>query len=402
MDKMRLFFILLISISILGIVSCSDEDSDNNDENENGYEYLITAEEKYGFVETAIEGVVSFPGIQDAITSGVEILKIVYKTTYDGEEIEASGTLSLPDQPGNYPLVLVQRGTILENSAAPSESVIPSYEFFAGMGYAVFVPDLIGYGASNDILHPYFDYNYTVSATMDMYRAVNEYMTDNQELTAKLNDKFFISGYSQGGYSAMATYKYISENVSDIDITAVGVGAGGYNIMSIVENVLQEDTYPYTILLTMPMVTYNELYLNRPLTDIFNSPYDAMIQEVIDGDKEWIDIAEALPNVLLDLFNNDLIADIRDGESTFLTQYIVENSVHDWAPQESTKLYHYPLDEIIPIETTYSTLETMQNNGALDISFVEVPDSLVTPGGSAHGAAGIAAIYMSFLDFANN
>jgi len=385
-------FIILISL----FSSCTKEENKLNDEKD---KYLVSTKIKYVFSESILESSLKFPNIESVIKNGIFTYKLSYTTRYNNKDIIASGTITLPDTPGNYPLVLVERGTILENSKCPSESALPSYEVLAGMGFIVFVPDMIGYGDSNDILHPYFDYQYSATASIDMFFAVKEYLKQNENINA--NNDFFISGYSQGGYSAMATYKYIIENDIDIDIKikAVGAGAGGYNVMSIVENVLKEDTYPATILLAMPMVTYNQLYVHKPISDIFNSPYSAMVQNVIDGKKEWSSIANSLPIKIKDIFNIDLINDLKSGKETFLTQSIIDNSVHNWSPKLPVKLYHYPLDEIIPIATTHATLKTMQENGATNIEFVEIPSSLVGTGSSAHGSAGIGALFLAFTDF---
>ncbi len=385
---------LLFIIFSTTFTSCTKDDEKIEDKKD---QYLVSTEVKYAFSEAVLESALNFPGIDNIITSGIITYKLSYTTIYENKEITASGTLTLPDKPGKYPLALVERGTILSNAEAPSEREIPSYEALSGMGYIIFVPDMIGYGDSNDILHPYLDYQYSASASIDMYHAVNEYL-DKKESTTN-NDKFFITGYSQGGYSAMATYKYINDNSLDININAVGPGAGGYNIMGLVENILKEDTYPATILLTMPMITYNELYIHRPTSDIINAPYVAQVQSVIDGEKEWKDIAYSLPTTIKDLFNASLIDDLKAGKSTFLTQAINDNSVHNWAPKEPLRLYHYPLDEIIPITTTMSTVQTMKENGATDVEFVEIPASLVNPEGSAHGNAGLGSLFMAFTEF---
>ncbi|MEN8139430.1 MAG: lipase family protein, partial [Bacteroidota bacterium] len=380
-------------------VSCSKEE--NNEGNKEEPSYLVSSNVKYAFGEANVEAAFSMPGVEEAVKNGIVTYKIEYKTKYNNEDIIASGTLTLPDAQGSYPLALIERGTILSNGDAPSEGTMPKYEALAGMGYIVFVPDMIGYGSSKDVLHPYFDYEYTATASVDMYYAVNEYLDSKENATTTANDKFFITGYSQGGYSAMATYKYIEENNDDINVTAVGPGAGGYNVMSIVDNVLKEDVYPATILLAMPMVTYNELYAKRPLSDLFNAPYDAQIQEVIDGEKEWADIAYSLPTVIKELFKPELVDKLKNGESTFLTQAIIDNSVHDWAPSKPLVMYHYRPDEIIPIETTRSTLETMQSNGAVNVGCFEIPQELVTSENQwgAHGAAGFPAILLAFNQF---
>ncbi|MEN8138293.1 MAG: hypothetical protein ABFR62_07665, partial [Bacteroidota bacterium] len=307
----RLMFLFIVSFSFF--FSCSKED-DPEEEKEDLY--FVSVEGKYEYTEASLEQVYPLPGIETVVVNGIKTYKLEYKTEYNNNTITASGTLTLPDTPGSYPLVLVERGTITDNKYAPSESDFPLYEAVAGMGYIVFVPDLIGYGSSEEILHPYYDYEYTATASIDMYYAINEYLGNHSSSDAVTNGKFFISGYSQGGYSGIATYKYISENINDIEVTAVGTGAGGYDLLTVIEEILEEDTYPTPVFLVMPMVTYNQLYINRPLTDIFNEPYAAMIQEVIDGGKEWSQIENDLPNVINELFNNDLIEKLKNEEDT--------------------------------------------------------------------------------------
>ena len=385
---------LLFLISTTLFTSCSKDDNKLEEENQ----YLVSTKIKYIFSESIIESSLDYPNIQELVKNGIVTYKLSYTTKYDNKNITASGTLTMPDTPGEYPLVLVERGTILENSDSPSESILPSYEVLSGMGFIVFVPDMIGYGDSNDILHPYFDYEYSATASIDMYHAVVEYFDESKSTTTTNND-FFITGYSQGGYSAMATYKYIIEENIDIDIVAVGTGAGGYDVMALVDNILKKDTYPATVLLAMPMVTYNELYAHKPTSDIFNSPYDAMVQSVIDGDKEWNDIAYSLPTTIKDVFNADLIDDLKAGKITFLTNPIIENSVHNWAPKLPLRLYHFPYDEIIPIATTYSTLNKMNDKGATDVEFIAIPISLIKPGPSAHSSSGFGALFLAFTEF---
>ena len=395
MKKLSLRTLIILFLGFSSIFSsCSKDDEQPKEEKD---KYLVSTEVKYAYSEAQIEGAIGIPGAQDIIVNGIITYKLSYTTVYEGKKITSSGTLTLPDKPGKYPLALVERGTILSNSEAPSEQYSPSYQALSGMGYVIFVPDMIGYGDSNDILHPYLDYQYSASASVDMYYAVNEFFKDKSSTT--INDKFFITGYSQGGYSAMATYKYIIENDLDIDINAVGPGAGGYDVMALVDNILKEDTYPATILLTMPMITYNELYIHKPTSDIMNAPFDAMVQDVIDGKKEWSDIAYSLPPIIKLVFNNTLIDDLKAGNTTILTQPILDNSVHNWAPKKPLRLYHYPLDEIIPIATTHSTLQTMLNNGSTDVKFVEIPASLVGNGASPHGAAGFGALFLAFTEF---
>ena len=100
-------------------------------------------------------------GVQDAdsfIKYPVSYHRLVYTTTYNGKQINASGAIAIPVCPDRSPaIVSYQHGTMFANRDAPSESnsadVFPLFN-----EYIIFIPDYIGYGESKYILHPYFIY----------------------------------------------------------------------------------------------------------------------------------------------------------------------------------------------------------------------------------------------------
>ncbi|MDQ7066774.1 MAG: lipase family protein [Sulfurimonas sp.] len=68
-------------------------------------------------------------------------------------------------------------------------------------GFASINPDYIGYGASNSVAHPYMLKKASARSSVDMIKASMKYMQDNG---IAINHQLYISGYSQGGYTAMA------------------------------------------------------------------------------------------------------------------------------------------------------------------------------------------------------
>ncbi|HDJ34282.1 MAG TPA: phospholipase, partial [Bacteroidetes bacterium] len=95
--------------------------------------------------------------------------------------------------------------TLLDN--APSTN--PNYELYqllqsvASMGYVVVIADYIGFGASEQIFHPYLHRESTVQCLVDMLRAVDEFWEDVSTEITPLNS-YYLIGYSQGGWSTLA------------------------------------------------------------------------------------------------------------------------------------------------------------------------------------------------------
>jgi hypothetical protein len=132
------------------------------------------------------------------IENGIELYKITY-TTVDvfGKPDTASGLIILPatGKKSFFP-VIYQHGTVDDRNDVPS-NVKGGWEagaVFAGMGYLTILPDYLGLGTSRGY-HPYVHAASQSWAASDMLKAAVSFAA-NAGIT--LNEKLFISGYSQG------------------------------------------------------------------------------------------------------------------------------------------------------------------------------------------------------------
>lgn len=154
------FFAQLLILSAL-IVSCSKETSAPVYKNFVSKEVALQYTKEYlsGLVDAVSQSYPEVIDIKPLIANDVTVYKIVYKTTVDNNEINASGLVCVPDVPGDYPVLSFQNGTNTVNADAPSENPSDySYqmiELVASLGYIVVISDYPGFGASVSIPHPY-------------------------------------------------------------------------------------------------------------------------------------------------------------------------------------------------------------------------------------------------------
>ena len=137
------------------------------DEKTKDYTYYISKESSVSYTKEYITNMidlvsVSYPeasGFKPYVVSDVSIYRIVYKTTVNGEEINASGLVCVPATSGSYPVLSFQNGTNTINSEAPSEFPLnytyQLIESLASMGFVVVIADYPGFGESSQIPHPY-------------------------------------------------------------------------------------------------------------------------------------------------------------------------------------------------------------------------------------------------------
>lgn len=297
--------------------------------------------------------------IQNLTQYNVSIYKVVYKTTYRGVEKQASGACIIPETNGvSVPIASYQHGTICYENKAPSnftnildinmvEMLFP--QVVSACGFICSVPDYIGFGASGDVIHPYHHQESTANACVDMLRAVKEMC---QELKINFQEKYFLFGYSEGGYATLATLKKLQASYSSqFPITACAAGSGAYNLSSTIKWHLQQQALSGPSFLCFLFPAYNEVYgWARPLCEIFKSPYcDRIAAGLFNGDYSEDYISSQLTSQTQGLFNSTFLADfLGSGEQT-VRNALQENNVYQgWFPTCATRLYQGTADKIVP------------------------------------------------------
>jgi pimeloyl-ACP methyl ester carboxylesterase len=270
-------------------------------------------------------------------------------------------------------MMVLQNGMNFADSAAPSQFNFPDrfigLEFLASAGYFVIIPDGIGFGTSSDILFPMNNAAYAASATIDMMKAAEEYITSQR---LPYNDHIFLAGYSMGAYVTNANLKAI-EHQDFRHITAAAAGAGGYDLVGVLDSTLDGTNLLTPSQLAMVFASYNDTYeWNRPLTDFFNLPWALIIPALITGDYTGAEIDQHLPPDIDTLLNPEFVHRLATGRETELIHTLEENSVHNWAPHSPLRLYHAANDERIPFTDSWNTFLAMQDAGSRTVEFEEL------------------------------
>lgn len=299
----------------------------------------------------------------------VDVYKVVYKTTYKEEEIDASGLIILPKTTSAVPMISFQRGTIVEQSAAPSvqglqsESVV-SYSALASMGFITVVPDLIGFGESKDIFHPYYIEEPTATAVIDLLKAATILA---QQKEVDFDGRLFLAGYSQGGYATLAAHKAIEANpLEGFELIASFPGAGGYDINAMLDHFITIDTYNDPYYLAFVGMSYESYYGQDAILDqFFNEPYAARIPSLFNGINSSAQIDDQLTSDISALIREEVRANSDAYPlNAFLRQKFDENSLVDWTPVAPVFLYHGDADGTVPVENSEISYNKLLDRGA--------------------------------------
>ena len=225
-----------------------------------------------------------------APTCTVNVYHMEYETVGGaGEATTASAALMVPTGSaascqGARPLVLYAHGTNASKTfnmaaiAGNSEALLMA-AVFASQGYIVVAPNYAGYDTSTLPYHPYLNGDQQSKDMIDSLAAARSaYATAN----ASDHGKVFITGYSQGGYVAMATHKAMQ--AAGTAVTAAAPMSGPYALAASADAIFLGEVNTsgplnFNLLVTSYQHSYQSVYTSP--TDVYEAQYASGADELL-------------------------------------------------------------------------------------------------------------------------
>ncbi len=330
---------------------------------------------------------------------GVKVYKILYATPdVQGIQDTASGILVLPDLEAILPMVVYHHGTTSPKENVPSrQSFIIAELYFAGKGYATTSADFLGLGDSKGF-HPYLHAASQASASINLIRAAQSFCVSQN---IELSDQLFITGYSQGGHAAMATFRALeTTHNQEFTVTAAAPMSGPYNLTgTLINSILTDEPYlfPNYFVYTLKglQTAYGNLYTD--LLEVFKPEYAELVAQFNNEsdydlyalNEDMLGLLDSLNGSAIPrfLFQEEVIEAIEnDDRSNPILAALYDNNLFDWRPKAPTRLYYCEADEQVPYENAIFTDSLMNANGANHVSAVSMGENL------NHGACAVPAI----------
>jgi pimeloyl-ACP methyl ester carboxylesterase len=384
-DRSFLKFLVPLLLFTVLLISCSKETTAPVYKTFVSKEVALTHSKEYlsALVDAVAGANPEASQIKPLIVSDVTVYKIVYKTTVNNTEVNASGLVCVPETPGDYPVLSFQNGTNTVNAYAPSQ--FPSdysyqmIELMASLGYIVVISDYPGFGASASLPHPYLVKEPTVRSLIDNLYAVKE-LAASELPGINLIDEYYLLGYSQGGWATLALHKALEEDYSD-DFNLIGsaCGAGPYDIYSLMEGMINVATYPMPVYIGYILnayISYDQI--SNPVSDILNEPYASRISTLYNGILTSSEINNQLTTSIPVLINPDFLAGFASAtEYSSVRDALNNNSIQAWHSYKHLLLLHGAADNNVDPASTENMYSSMISSGtSADIcSKVIIPEA---------------------------
>ncbi|HEY3785596.1 MAG TPA: prolyl oligopeptidase family serine peptidase [Steroidobacteraceae bacterium] len=225
----------------------------------------------------------------------VNVYQLKYQTVgAQGEAATASGALMIPtgSDPscrGPRPIVLYAHGTTADKTfniaalgnANDAEGLLLA-AVFAASGYIVVAPNYAGYDTSDLGYHPYLNADQQSKEMIDVMAAARSALPVASAPGVADNHKLFVTGYSQGGFVAMATQRAME--AAGMAVTAAAPMSGPYALAAFADAVFMgEVNLSATLNVTLLASSYQHAYGNlyKQPTDIFTAAYAEGIESLL-------------------------------------------------------------------------------------------------------------------------
>ncbi len=316
------------------------------------------------------------------ITNDIEVYTIRYNTIFKEEKIVASGLVIVPKSDKKFPIVSLQNGTNVEHSKAPTvnykDNMFQFLNIIASTGFIVAMPDYLGFGASEQITHPYLDKESTVQSITDMLKAVKE--LTKSKISTKSSKDLYITGYSQGGWSTMCLQKSLElQNPDMFNLVASSCGGGPYNLEVVTKFVLSKEDYEMPYFLAYVFNTMIEMgKIDQATIDkVVKEPYADKIKTLFDGVRTGGEINAELSKSVKDFLTEDFIENYETSpDFKVIRDELQRNSVGFWKTSVPTKLFHGTVDTYVPFATSQEAYDKMIELGVKEsnIELISIPD----------------------------
>lgn len=295
-------------------------------------------------------------------TKALELSGLYKSIDVDGQPTILSGKVILPAKGPIKRYILVSHYTIASNKEAPS-NIFSLEGLLVKLGYALIIPDYIGYGVTVDKVHPYLVMELTATNVLDMYYAVVPFL--EKAGCAPEHDDIYLMGYSQGGATTMAVQHAIEHHDKPIKIRRVFAGGGPYDIKYTYDQFVETNwaSYPCAVPIMMQgMVVGNKLDLDM------SKMMQPFIYENLDA---WVNsklyTAGQINTLLGSHVTSDLLTEIgmdrTNKEVSELYKAMVNNSIltYSWTPKAPVFMFHSMDDDVVPFENAMRAKSKWKN-----------------------------------------
>lgn len=280
-----------------------------------------------------------------------------WSTDPQGDSLLVSGRVYLPKQRHLNGIMIACHYTITSNMEAPS-NMLSMESIFAMKGYAVIMPDYVGYGLSRDKLHPYLHWRSAAKTAVDLLNCMPELL---EYYGYSYPIDVVVTGYSQGGAVALGVTRMLEELDSMWIVRKLYAGAGPYD---------PAGTYLYSMERNEMGIPAAIPLIVMGLSDAYDLEFkqeDFFVEPLLSNYEEWVlskeytvsDINYLMGSTVMTELMTEQALDMDSPLADMLYEVLLWNSNVGYDLRSPAYFLHSIDDEVVPILNTINLQEQM-------------------------------------------
>lgn len=280
-----------------------------------------------------------------------------WSTDPQGDSLLVSGRVYLPKQRYLNGIMIGCHYTITSDIEAPS-NMLSMESLFAMKGYAVIMPDYVGYGLSRDKVHPYLHWRSAAKTAVDLLNCMPELL---EYYGYSYPIDVVVTGYSQGGAVALGVTRMLEELDSMWIVRKLYAGAGPYDPAGTYLYSMERNEMGIPAAIPLIVMGLSDAYdLEFELEDFFLEPLLSNYEEwVLSKEYTVGDINHLMGSTVMTELMTEEALDMDSPLADMLYEVLLWNSNVGYDLRSPAYFLHSVDDEVVPILNTINLQEQM-------------------------------------------
>ena len=273
-----------------------------------------------------------------------------WSQTPQGDSLLVSGRVYLPKNRILNGIIIANHYTMTSDEEVPSNRISMEIVYLL-KGYAVIMPDYVGYGLSRDELHPYLHWRNAAQTAVDLLNCMPELLDYYGYSYPK---DVVITGYSQGGAVALGVARMIEENYhqeNEWSVRKLYAGAGPYDPAGTYLFSMERNEMGIPAAIPLIVMGLNDAYeLGFALDEFFLDP-------LLSNYEDWVVSKEYTVGQINQLMGSTIMSELMtedaltldSPQADMLYEVLLWNSNVGYDLQAPAYFLHSLEDEVVPL-----------------------------------------------------
>jgi len=284
-----------------------------------------------------------------------------------GDSLLVSGRVYLPKQRNLKGIIIANHYTMTSDIEVPS-NMLSMESVFTMKGYAVIMPDYVGYGLSRNEIHPYLHWRNAAQTAVDLLNLMPA-LLDHYGYSYPID--VIVTGYSQGGAVALGVTRMIEEIDSLWIVRKLYAGAGPYDPAGTYLYSMERNEMGIPAAIPLIVLGLNDAYnLEFELEDFFLEPLLSNYEEWIVSKEYTVQqINQLMGSTLMSELMTEDALDLNSPQADMLYDVLLWNSNVGYDLQSPAYFLHSLDDEVVPLLNSTNLQTHMPNNNRTTYDF---------------------------------